>query len=155
MRTVTLLELCDMACQSIELRPNNYDQRMWAGDASGIGGCGTAFCRAGWMMAHVKAPKRTLKWCLDSTIASSATNLFLRAGVPWIDIMRLFGGGALSLLSHEPGTKEYAAAGATGFREFMAEHHNKLAATTVEIWEADDCNTGDTAHDKEEGKDVS
>lgn len=155
--TITLYELCQRAADSIEARPLNYHQEYWSRPAENLSAlvkdiakgnaasgelCGTVFCRAGWMVAHIDQPKSPERWraeeASDTEYAGARMEALLReAGVPDYSIANLFGGGALDAVGvseHAYGTAKYAEAGAKGLRDFAEAHKDKLQAATVEVW---------------------
>ena len=129
----TLYDLCDQVCEHIAERPLNYYQGWWAKKAKDVPGidehpeaCGTAYCRAGWMMAILenKPQEYTEPW-QRSPISVKAHALFNDAGVPEDDVRELFSGTAVKGM---PGTANYVEDGIHGMREFMAKHEDKLRA---------------------------
>lgn len=152
MKTITLYDLCERTCESIKLSPPNYRQESWAVRAADYvpGTCGTAFCRAGWMMAHVQKPQSTEAWCRMSNegfIKNDAYKLLKDAGIPDIAITELFSGAAVQhalLRIAKQGSRNYVAAGVEGMRVFMATHEAKLKAATVEVWDGEGKDEGAT-----------
>lgn len=142
-----LYDLCEDVCNAIALRPLNYNQGNWAIDADKVmtaeEACGTAFCRAGWMVALVDEPRTPAEWTSlpDSYIADKAELMLLNAGIPESDINQLFSGSAcfdeddangLDGISYpEPGTPLYVQRGIEGMREFMFKYEKKLKAAKI------------------------
>jgi hypothetical protein len=133
----TLYDLCDLVCESIATSPANYFQGRWAIPVRNISkpnstGCGTAFCRAGWMVAHLRPAGRMPTQELSlGMISETAVGLLTKAGVPPEDIADLFSGSALYNLSYD--TPEYAEEGIAGMQRFMAKHSDKLKAARVQM----------------------
>ena len=135
-----LYDLCDQVCDAIAARPLNYFQSAFRAPVSCIykssfgcapaegEACGTAFCRAGWMISLLKKPKTT--WT-SVEIAEPAEDLLRAAGIPQTDIDDLFAGGACS--GKKYGTTEYVAEGIRGMRVFMKLHEDKLRAAPVKV----------------------
>lgn len=135
-RPADLYELCEQTCEAIELCPTNYYQASWAESAKGRFGkeaCGTAFCRAGHMVAILtedrKTPEEWRQLGVYGYISNVATNLFLQAGVSDADIGNLFAGGACG--SCQPGSTEYVARGIAGMRRFMEKWEPQLRAAKL------------------------
>ena len=133
-RPDNLYELCDEVCIAIEASPTNYYQPMWATPARGVYGkkaCGTAFCRAGWMVAladgHAKAA--------SGGVYKRALEMFTKAGISKAELQLLFQpdpgaygrayGDVVDKYVKE-GTPEYVAIGAAGMRKFMAKWKKQL-----------------------------
>lgn len=140
-RAETLWEACEMTCESIALRPKNYFQEQWAtktllieavygpdarklGPASTEEACGTAYCRAGWMLSHITGGDVT-----DHNISEIMRGHMKNAGIPIQDALDLFSGDACGTRSWN--TKDYVESGVRGLREFMAKHEEKLKAYRV------------------------
>lgn len=144
--TITVHELMERSAQSIENTPLNYTQHRYATNARMCfekeEACGTAFCRAGWMMAHVDPPRSTSEWTTSDMytgIERRSIKLLRDCGIPLGDIIKLFQSTALeeetkgSILWCD-GSETVAKAGAAGMRKFMQTHEAKLKAHTVEVW---------------------
>ena len=147
-RPENLYDLCNLSAEAITSRPLNYYQSSWAIEAKSLNrttkkeACGTAFCRAGWMVALSEPAGRLL---LADYIANKARTMFTDAGIPLEDINALFDGGAIEteldcefdgdefLGMPDVGTQEYAEAGAAGLRAFMAKHADKLKAAPIKV----------------------
>ena len=151
-----LYELMEMTAEAIELLPKNYYQDSFSmhakdvpsdtetcnndeGDLTARGkrlskkACGTAFCRAGWMMA-ILDPKLG-KMNPDSIddheeIYKPAMNLLTDAGCDAGVVGHLFGGGS-GINGERWGTKAYAKAGAKGVRDFMEQYKTELKAARL------------------------
>ena len=123
----TLYELCEQVCEAIATRPSNYCQEQWSVPACQVDSkdpnqrevCGTAYCRAGWMVALTSDSKE-----LPIDISGAAIGLLCKANIPLYAIDRLFRGGACLPLEH--GEEGYATEGVRGMREFMSLHETAL-----------------------------
>src|SRR3990167_4590235 len=90
-----LYELCEEVCEAIMASPTNYSQlkytadavRMWPREAEA---CGTAYCRAGWMVAlvHGRIENPTI-------IQNTAASMLLDADIPGEDVTALFRASAV------------------------------------------------------------
>ena len=138
-RPKNLYDLCDQVCESIAARPQNYMQQRWASTdpqrtleiecgvdtakrlTSQHEMCGTAYCRAGWMMSILyDGPVDE-----DINIDRRAHILLEEAGVPGPEVVSLFVGSQAGLLNTW-GTPEYVQRGIDGMRKFMDRHEQKL-----------------------------
>ena len=138
-RPSNLYDLCDQVCESIAARPQNYMQQRWAATepkrtlevecGSDTAArliakhemCGTAYCRAGWMLSILRdGPVNE-----QHNISNTVMNLLHKAGVPPSDTDKLFNGSQAGPLSTW-GTPGYVQKGITGVREFMAKHEQTL-----------------------------
>jgi len=139
----TLWELCEQVCEAIRMSPKNYTQETWATDARSLNeeACGTAYCRAGWMVALTSDEKDILsKYHTGSlNICISASNMLKRAGVVDRDIDTLFSGAAVDRQCYrdgievpDQGTPEYAEQGVKGMREFMEKWEKQLKETKID-----------------------
>lgn len=151
----TLYDLCEAVCEAITMQPNNYCQERYATDAeswirthnrSTEGVCGTAFCRAGWMMAILDGERgitRTTKQWTNARnyvrIERESRKLLAKAGIPEVDIHNLFRAGSLDpagVCSDDIGTEAYVKAGIAGMRRFMDVHEVKLKAYKIQEGDA-------------------
>jgi len=145
-RPRNLYELCEQTCESMELAPLNYYQGYWAAPVRAVQGhtgvehqeaCGTAYCRAGWMIANLEGKALPTEGDGVDTVhyGTRAKKMLYQAGIPDIDIEHLFAGEALMREKDIPrakwGTPEYVAAGVEGLRNFMAKHEAKLRAAKI------------------------
>lgn len=129
----TLYDLCDMTAYAIETQPTNYYQDLWAHPVLSLStryphykeACGTAYCRAGWM---VNLAEKNPRGCDNRYLPSKAKNMLVSAGIPESAIYTLFEGGAVRGI---PGTKEYAKRGAEGIRKFMETYEKELKSKKV------------------------
>lgn len=135
-----LWDLCEGVCIAIKEKPDNYFQGAYSVDAKDIHAsrqtgrkevCGTAFCRAGWMVAQLRPPKLSASDWNNDYISTHAENLLSAAGIPSADIEDLFAGGACS--DYRFGTPEYVAEGIAGMRAFMTKHEALLRAAPVVV----------------------
>lgn len=131
-----MYELCEEVCTSIEASPQNYGQSAFAKSAQDNqkGACGTAFCRAGWMIAiidHNAGIKRTEKKWLsyEPNIYKRSRGLLLGAGIGESEIDELFRGDVCSRT--QDGTEAHARMGIAGMRKFMEKHELKLKAAKL------------------------
>ena len=133
-----LYQLCEMVCEQIATTPKNYVQQRYATVASSWNeeSCGTAFCRAGWMvniLDHSAGITRTTdEWVYNTLISLRSEQLFMDAGfdsADMKDVTLLFNGGACSM--HNIGSPEYVREGIDGLRRFMAKHEDKLKAARI------------------------
>lgn len=126
----TLYDLMKSVAEAIELSPGNYYQSDWEKPArrilwsEGIEACGTAYCRAGWMVNLLEKPTPTGE---HDNVAQKASNLLEAAGVHPREIQNLFSGGAC-FYSGRPGSDTYVKDGINGVKRFMAQHEDKLKA---------------------------
>ena len=119
-RAQNLYELCEQVCDAIAASPTNYYQGDWSCDAKSIYGeeaCGTAFCRAGWMVALSEGKSSVVN------ITAKAYHMLQKAGIPGDSVGALFSGAAV--LAKE-GTPAYTEQGIAGMREFMARWEKEL-----------------------------
>lgn len=119
-RATNLYELCEQVCEAIEISPESYNQQHWISSR----GCGTAFCRGGWMVALLEKPNRTKP---KSGVSEKARHLLINAGIPAGDVDALFGGSAC--YPYKPEDPRFAQRGIDGMKEFMARYEVKLRAT--------------------------
>ena len=84
--------------------------------------CGTAYCRAGWMLSILYDGPVSDG---DYSISAQAYRLLGEAGVPPEDIEDLFKGSQAGPISTW-GTPGYVQKGIDGMRAFMAKHEKKL-----------------------------
>lgn len=142
----TLYDLCEGVIQAIETQHGNYFQGLWCVPVESlrvnvsynyIGACGTAYCRAGWMIALAEASNKKLT---NMQIHRKANALLRKAGIRQEVIDQLFSGDACS--GFTPGSPAYAKAGADGVRQFMALYEKELKNVRL-----DDCRdeSGDIA----------
>jgi hypothetical protein len=136
----TAYELLERVCEAITANPLNYYQGFWKARRGARGSatvcalpeeldkpaneCGTAFCRAGWIVAlhdGINARPR------DFDTRARAIMGFPRSG-SFDECFGLFDGGAVY---GTPGTRHYARQGASGVREFMKRHAEHLKAQKV------------------------
>jgi hypothetical protein len=144
----TLYDLCEATAEAIELKPGNYYQEMWSVNTNVLQedvsnykenykeACGTAYCRAGWMVAlaeNTSAPHMHIPY--------KAEKLLHAAGIPLMKIHQLFAAGVNG--DADPGTAAYVKAGADGMRAFMIEHEAKLRSVKL----ADHLNENGTLKD--------
>ena len=121
----TLWDLCEEVCKSIEAAPLNYFQDAYVTEAAKLFGpmaCGTAYCRAGWLLAIAEDKPQ------HSLINIKATRLLKAAGVDPLDIRNLFAGGQVL---GKVGTPAYVAQGVRGMRQFALRWETQLRNTTV------------------------
>jgi hypothetical protein len=130
-------ELLGRVCEAIEARPLSYYQGWWSQSRGATGvcaledelntpenECGTAYCRAGWIVAlhdghHVAKDWRRVQ---DRACALLDMDEF--------DTDELFNGGAVPL-SLTPGSTRYVRAGIAGVRAFMRKHKAHLQARSL------------------------
>lgn len=132
-------ELLEQVCEAIAAHPLNYYQdRYVANRGEGADDlpkeldtpaneCGTAFCRAGWIvqlhdrrkLAYDEYEYRAME--LLGALGEDAED-------PYFDVVDLFAGGAVE---GAPGSPEYVAEGIAGIRKFMAKHEAHLKAQSV------------------------
>lgn len=137
----TAYELLERVCVAIEAHPAAYYQGWWKCTRGGRGGnpplphdivdkneCGTAFCRAGWIVVSNDGNKRahTNDWYPWSIRAAELIGA--EAGDIASDLSRLFASYAIDGAGATPGTLKYARAGIRGIREFMKTHRDHLKA---------------------------
>lgn len=137
----TLYDLCEEVCTMIKASPFNYYQGSWACDATEMkkNACGTAFCRAGWMCAILDTGKgkktedwlREGQWGRTNAIPERAHALLAKAGIPEVEVHRLFGSNVIDD-DYVYGTNAYVKAGIDGMRRFMERHKAALQAVKIE-----------------------
>lgn len=127
----TLYDLCEAVAHAIETKPGNYYQQSWRVPCEALKyhnapqykeACGTAYCRAGWMVALTSPDSHF------SRIEMTATHMLTRAGIPREFIRELFRGGAAG----DTVNKDYVQRGAQGMRDFMQRWETELKSITVE-----------------------
>lgn len=129
-------ELLEQTAEAIEECGLNYYQTVWAAPVEHVtagreGACGTAFCRAGWMINIAHGDKALSMSPYDwgrTHIADAAYAMLETAGCPIRECAELFSGGAVT---QKYGTQAYNKAGAKGVRQFMERHRDKLKATPL------------------------
>lgn len=146
MKSMSLYELCEEICTAIAERPTNYYQEAYVVDAKAVAMyklgisetkatsreiCGTAYCRAGWMVALTKK-SGTLFSSLQ--IARQAGGMLFKAGIPARAIEDLFAGGACGS-GNQWASPAYIEAGIAGMRDFMKEYETLLKKASVEVEE--------------------
>lgn len=109
-------ELLERVCRAIAEAPQHYNQTEW---------CGTAYCRAGWIVAVHDGP-------IDDRHADDVGNramelLDLSSDECW----PLFSTYELFRTDAEPGTSEYAEEGVRGVRVFMSQYSSHLKARSL------------------------
>lgn len=111
----TAYELLQRACEAIKATPQAYFQNWWRQEQA----CGTAFCRAGWIVAlhDGKAAVRSS----DET-GHRALDILGHPQGAW-DALFVCG-----LVDGTPGTTSYASQGIRGLRDFMKTHRAHLKA---------------------------
>ena len=148
-------DLCEQVCDAIEASPTNYYQGAWARPVGHIihrilaqeystpeaktEACGTAFCRAGWMVAIVdqmngpEMVKRNLA-SHHVFVMERATSILRKAKIPDSEIRRLFSSDDAGSIceSFLWGSKEYAAAGVRGMRRLMESYETQLKETLLD-----------------------
>lgn len=127
MQPNNLYELCEQVCEAIEAQPLNYNQDHYAMSARilyGKAACGTAYCRAGWMMAVLENKPQSPGSC----IGGRATALLESAGIPSYSIAWLFAAGTVE---GERGSPEYIKNGVAGIRRFMTSWEHKLKTAQI------------------------
>ena len=137
----TLWELCEQVCESIAAQPANYFQHSWAIKAESARNmalscnrdperkkqiehtevCGTAYCRAGWMMAHLRGKAVTYNE------GDQAMDLLRAARIECGTLFSSEEAGPLA----EWGTPEYVQRGVDGMRKFMEANEAKLRAFQI------------------------
>lgn len=141
-RPTNLYELCEQVCEAISDSPANYYQDHWAFPVKDLarrlgmeaidGACGTAFCRAGWMInildghKHPGTHEAWAEW--RSHIHTKATRMLANAGVSEDDIGGLF---AMNHRDSKWGTEEYTDMGVEGMRTFMEKYETQLKEATI------------------------
>lgn len=115
----TAYELLEAVAQRIEAEPRRYDQREWVRETE----CGTVCCRAGWVVA-IADPDVFATHDAQAVGERADQILGLPESVLWNE---LYSTTCIRTRAN-PGTAEYAAAGARGVREFMAVHEAHLKA---------------------------
>lgn len=119
----TAYELLEQVCEAIEVAPQNYDQGVWSGRASNNREefCGTAFCRAGWMVNILEGScGKTYsvdQWVTEGwrksngtarpSISERAHDVLEKAGIDWNERDELFNGNAVNDVLKERGLVEY------------------------------------------------
>jgi hypothetical protein len=130
-------ELLERVCEAIKASPINYGQDAWCFTPTPDcdcdqckalraqqehGGCGTAFCRAGWIVAlhdgHAAAKE-------TDDIEGRAVTLL---GLGRSDTDHLFDGSAVT---GKVGTVAYVRKGIAGVRAFMKQHAAHLKARSL------------------------
>lgn len=132
-----LYDLCEMTAQAIEQHPANYCQQDWEASLTRVRdlwsydpevlnheACGTAYCRAGWMVNLLEKPSRS-----HTNIPEKARALLLEAGIPSIAITNLFSANASG---SKVGSKDYVNKGVSGLREFMNAYETQLKSYSLE-----------------------
>ena len=136
-------ELLQRVCAAIKAHPLAYYQAAWVltnkwevqsncefTDAQMAESCGTAYCRAGWIVALHDGRRAALQlekdggW-LTSSVCIRANRVL---GLEPEQTYRLFDGGAIG---GRPGTRRYVAAGIRGVRAFMNQHAAHLKARSL------------------------
>ena len=133
----TAWELCERVCEQITAEPRTYDQRMWRLSANDWQiakrpprlrpKCGTAFCRAGWIVALRDGAKK-----VDNNSCQVRANAILN--LPRDATDQLFSGVAERLerwTVRTPGSIGAAKAGVRGLRAFMKKHAAHLKARSL------------------------
>lgn len=128
----TAWELLERVIQHIKEEPQRYYQDWWCyRDTRKLASlnlsppCGTAACRAGWIVALHDGPtaaplRHAGRW--PSPVESRANEIL---GLDSWDTSALFAGG---MIDGTPGTRAYVREGVRGLREFMKEYKAHLKA---------------------------
>ena len=132
----TLYDLMGQVAEAIELAPGNYYQQGWEEPVENLAmyegpykeACGTAYCRAGWMVNLLEAPTAR---GLHHNTSGKAFSLLTKADIPASEAMELFRGSACTRFG-DPGSPGYVKEGVDGVKRFMARHEDKLKAFKLE-----------------------
>jgi hypothetical protein len=111
-------QLLDRVCKAIEREPQRFNQSDW---------CGTAFCRAGWMVV-LHDGKLGLNEVHVGVRAEELLDMDLSDSWSLFSTYEMFNPAA----GARPGTVEYAKAGVDGTRAFMKKHAAHLKARSLE-----------------------
>ena len=132
----TAWELCERVCEAIAAHPGGYLQEMWVTRGKKVIGramsaslprkeiCGTAFCRAGWLIEVADGAGAAAAMACSWEARANAL-----LGVPHSATHNLFAASALGAL--KPGTKAYVREGIAGLRRFMKAHEAHLKARVL------------------------
>jgi hypothetical protein len=140
----TAYELLGRVCEAIKAHRFAYYQGAWSMKAewafppeqAARNECGTAFCRAGWMVAlhdgakniDVAADKVLLPGSIDYVSIPTRASELLDMSADDQDVLALFDGEACSGV---PGSSGYVAQGIRGLRAFMKKHAKHLKARSL------------------------
>ncbi len=141
----TVYDLLALVAHHIEEEPRRYFQDVWVLIGEEIRNhvdfepaCGTVCCRAGWIVAlhdGLRAPaiEATARARFSPRVELRALQILGMSDVGFLFNAFISDEDDLDedsgdLVSAEPGTPEYAKAGADGLRAFMEEHAEHLKA---------------------------
>ena len=121
----TAYELLERVCAVIAAKPTRYNQSDWCTERK----CGTAFCRAGWMVVLHDGPDAARNAPDIASRAEALLGLTPDESWPLFSTQQLFAKGTNGL---RVGTPEYVQAGIDGTRAFMAKHEAHLKARKLD-----------------------